>query len=450
MKREQAGLALGLVLLLGCQPGMARGAGQDDPDPEAVERAAYEAALESARREQEEAQVAIERAREEIVRIEAERAEVSGQQAEQRAQMVAEQAERRAAMAEQRAAMREELSRVHEQLRQASREVAHLHRELDRTHVRVRAPTAYSFNLGDRAVIGVILGEDTGAGVQVLGVSPDGPADRAGIQQGDVIVKMMDKPLNQSGSGSARAVLNDVMNGVKAGDEIVITVRRDGEEHDITVTAEKREPFSWQSIIRLPSAPPAPDAPAIAGIVENIEIPEIDEDELRARVEAIRERLDEKHILMGTDPAIAFGSAPEDFEYRWETLSDIGDGALRQADVWFGLPATRGLKLAEMGPGLGAYFEADHGVLVLEARDDNHLQLQAGDVILAVGDKEVKRPSDLIRALREWEPGSGIELHIMRQRSDRTLEVIRPERSVGFESAPFADEFEVIIHTPDH
>ena len=262
-----------------------------------------------------------------------------------------------------------------------------------------------------------------------------------------MIISMMGKLLSDSDSADARLVLSEVMESVKVGDEIEITVDRNGDEISYTVTADKREPFAWQSIIRLPSAPDAPRAPMI---LEHIEIPEIDTAALRAEVERIRGDIDRARIIIETDRVPSFGDAPESFEYRFETLSEFGDDALREANVWFGLPATRGLKLAEIDAGLGEYFKTDRGVLVLKARDDNHLQLKSGDVILQVGDKPVDKPSDVMRAFRDWDPGANIEIEIKRNRKNKTLDVVIPEKMLGFGLVPGLEDLHFNIHISDN
>jgi hypothetical protein len=233
------------------------------------------------------------------------------------------------------------------------------------------------------------------------------------------------------------------MDHVKPGDEIVIAVDRDGESLEFVVTAEKREPFAWQSIVRLPSAPTAPGAPVV---IEHIEIPEIDGEAIVAQVERIREDLDKTRIVIDTERMIRAGEAPETWEYRFETLSEFGDDALAETSVWFGLPVTRGLKLAEVDEDLGTYFKTDRGVLVLKAREDNELQLKSGDVILQVGEKQVNKPSDVMRALREWEPGSNITIGIKRDRKDRKLDVVMPERTLGFDFVPFSEDLHFNVH----
>jgi hypothetical protein len=425
MRTLFSGSALLLALVLGNPPALAQSAEEEAAEAEA--RKAIELAIETAHQEQNAALAAVEQARVELERAadERERAENS----EERARLhEMDQAERER--------MRGELSRVHEDLRRASQEVARLHREINRPPRPAAAPDAPGGS--DRAVIGVVLGDSTRSGVPVLGVSPDGPAERAGIQQGDLIVAMMGAELIGEGKAKPRDLLSEVMDGVKVGDELVITVLRDGQRIDHTVTADRREPFAWQSILRLPSAPPAPGAAPMPGVpaaplVQHIEIPEIDREVLREQAERVRQGVERARIVIEN----RFDG--EDWSYEFETLSELGDDALREASIWFGLPVTRGLKLAEMDADLAGYFKADGGVLVLKAPEGNDLQLRSGDVIQRIGEQQVSTPSDVMRALREWEPGASIEIQIKRERRDRTLDVVLPERRVGFDFLPFSE-----------
>jgi len=399
------------------------------PPPQQEElQQVYRQALEAAEREKETARMAVEKAR--AAREVAER---------QRAQSTAER--------EEIEVIQRELSRVQEELRQASREVVRAHRELERAGGRtlvVKVP-----EVENRAVIGVILGDSNDQGVRVLGVSPDGPAERAGIRQGDLIVSVMGKPLAAHEGAKAGHVLLEVMENVKPGDELEITVNRDGskDEQTFKVVAEAREPVTWTSMIRLPSTPLAPDAPVI---VEHIEVPPIDEAALAEKMAQLEKELGERRIFIDKHAEELAEVASESWAFEFENLSELGEEAMLGANVWFGMPMTSGLKFAQVNKELGAYFKTDHGVLVLEAKPDNDMQMQAGDVILEVGEEQVERPADVMRALRKLEPGTPLKVEIMRNRKAKTLDIVIPERSAELGHAPGAGHeylYEVTIDT---
>lgn len=385
---------------------------------EAEQRAALEA-VEAARRELAKRAEEVRRVAEEN-RPRALDAQAKAEERSREQEALRERAlEERAVEQEELRKIQRELERAHANLRKASREVAQVHRDLHREdRMIVTAPRVG----GNRAVIGVILGENVENGVRVIGVSPDGPAERAGLRQGDVIVSLMDEPLSVEG-GDARDVLTDAMAAVEPGDELKIVVQRDGERIERNITAEERTPFSWHSVTRL-GARGAPDASII---IESLDVPEIDREQIERELGRVRERIEQERIVIEAEGE----QDGEAFFYEFETLSDIGDAALAGTDIWFGMPLARGLKFAELDAGLSDYFGTDRGVLVLQAREGNVLQLRSGDVIQAVGDTTVRRPADVMRALRGVDAGATVELQIMRRQASETLTVEIPEHRVG-------------------
>jgi S1-C subfamily serine protease len=334
--------------------------------------------------------------------------------------------------AEELLRMREELGRVHRQLRDLSRQVAQAHRELERAAGQDR--NMRLINLGDRAVLGVVLGKDNERGVSIIGVSPDGPAERAGLQQGDLLVSIAGVSLEGKNGGGRNALL-DVMQGVGPGEALPVEILRGTETLQFTVTAEQREPASWQTVIRLPEPltdPAEPTEPATAPkvIAENLEVPEIDEAELASLIERINKQV-EKFEYMLNDKEAANIDFEHEFELDTEPFSQIGQHAMQAANLSFGLPQGRGLELATLNPQLGKYFKAERGVLVIQAKQDNAYGLEPGDVIQAVGTTEVNSPADLLRVLRDAEPGTDIELTVRRHRRDQKLQAKVPETLLG-------------------
>jgi S1-C subfamily serine protease len=291
-------------------------------------------------------------------------------------------------------------------------------------------------------VLGVILGRETLEGVKIIGVSPGGPAERAGLQAGDVLVSIRGESLAASSDGGAsrgRETIYRVMSEATASEELALGVSRDGESRTFNVTAEQREPSSWQTMIQIPevaelsSVPVAPGSPPVA--IERIVIPEIDEEALNQRLAELDEHLQAYRFMTPDGEEFTLDEdfeLPDDLEIEVEELSELAEQALAEADIWFGLPHSQGLELAQINEGLGAYFKTDRGVLILRAREDNAYQLESGDVVLNINGNAVNSPADLMRALREIEPGSDLELAIKRDRRDKTLSVVMPENRLGF------------------
>jgi len=411
---------------------------------EARRTAAYLAALESAEHDQEAALVAMKAAREELtVRAEAEQAALAAAGRDREAMAALETRELERQQEQELKSVQKELERAHENLRKASREVARVHRELFSERAEA---TSIEIITGNRAVIGVIPGANTDEGVRLDGISPGGPAEQAGLQQGDVISAIMGEPLADGGTNS-RLLLTRTMADVNPGDELVLTILRGDEELEVTLVAEERSPLSWQSVTRLasaprpphtPGAPPpppgqAPDQgrfPATDGtiVVQSIEVPEFDLGELETEIETLREALGEQNILIERIEGDGFDDT---MHFEFETLSDAGINALSGANIWFGTRLTRGLKLASLDDELGRYFAASAGVLVLAAPEQNALQLRGGDVILSIDRSTVEQPADVMRALRNADPGELLLIDIMRDQQAQTMEVSIPENTLG-------------------
>ncbi|MEE4175525.1 MAG: PDZ domain-containing protein [Xanthomonadales bacterium] len=447
-------IALALVTSV---PGEIRA--QEAPEPPAPPAAGASArhaeALAAAEAEQRAALAAVEAARAELAQraeaemreaqalraraledLEAEKEALKAEGRELHAETAREQAEMRRVEREERRRVQRELERAHENLRKASREVARVHRELYRTDPVLAPAPSFSAN---RAVIGVILGNNDEDGVRVLGLSPDGPAERAGLQPGDTIISLMGESLVEGGT-DGRVILGEALRAVEPGDELEIVIQRGDEALEKVIVAEERTPFSWHSITRLgapvaPTPPGEPAAPGSAGaprfpdapvVVQSFEIADIDRAQLERELEALRGELAERKIIIDTRTI-------EDGElvYEFEALSEIGDTALAGTNIWFGMPLTRGLKFAELDSDLASYFDTTDGVLVLQAREDNLLQLRSGDVIRAVNGDQVQRPADVVRALRRVDSGESVELEIVRRQKSETLVVTVPENRLG-------------------
>jgi C-terminal processing protease CtpA/Prc len=369
----------------------------------------------------------------------------SVEKAREQLHLAAEQRERQTERSVEFSAMREELNRTHQHLRESSRAVARVNRDLARARM-TAGSNGFVFSTGDRPVLGVILGDTNDVGIKVLGVSPDGPAERAGIAAGDVIVALGGRVLSAvDETGNIRKGLNIALKDIKAEEPVIVSVERGNDSLDLSVVPEVREPLSWQSIVRFPSAPLALADVDEVVMIERIVVPEIDTEALAEQIEQMRIEIDERRVFiesMGDAPKVAH------FEFQFDDLSELGDFALHDTNAWFGMPLASGLRLAEIDPALGEYFKTDRGVLILKAKEDNALLLRSGDVVLSLHGTEVNSPAEFMRALRDFEPGDELVIDIKRNRKSKTLKPVIEESQARF-FAPDDHEIHQITITTD-
>jgi serine protease Do len=77
--------------------------------------------------------------------------------------------------------------------------------------------------------IGIRPGNPSGKGMTIEGVSPNAPAEKAGIKGGDILTKLDDTPIWKESD------LENFMKNAKAGQKVDVTVLRNGEEKKFTV-----------------------------------------------------------------------------------------------------------------------------------------------------------------------------------------------------------------------
>ena len=204
------------------------------------------------------------------------------------------------------------------------------------------------------------------AGVLIVGVTPGGPADEAGLVVDDVLVSIGDVSLTADSAREANRRLLDFMSGVAPGDEVAVAYLRDGDSRTATVTAGELDPSAMQ-------LPPF--------------------------VESLRR----------------FGEEFEDevirpMAYRW-----------RHQGVF------AGMELVSLTPDLGKYFGTSEGLLLVRAPRDETIGLRDGDVILALGARTPRDPGHAMRILRSYEPGEELSIRLMRDRRESTVTFRMPE-----------------------
>ena len=196
-------------------------------------------------------------------------------------------------------------------------------------------------------------------GARIREVTPQGPADRAGLKSGDIITKFNGTSLggipaddkDESGPGQK---LIELARKLDVGDTVVVAYRRGSETRTARIIAED---VHMSGMMKMPGGMYSmPDLPRMRG----------------------------------------FGSPDGDFRMFMHD----------------GIPD---LDLVDLNPDLGDYFGTRTGVLVVSAPSDSTIPLKAGDVILKIDGREPKDVSQASRILRSYDAGETARLDVMRK-----------------------------------
>ncbi|MGE0454882.1 MAG: PDZ domain-containing protein [Vicinamibacteria bacterium] len=217
-------------------------------------------------------------------------------------------------------------------------------------------------------------------GAIVTSVETGSPAEKAGLQKDDVVMAF------QGDSIHTAAQLSRLVRESPAGRTVNLDVSRGGRSQRVQATlGERSRSGDWHFEmpdldIELPEPPLPPDAP------------EAPRAPLLPRMRAPR----------------AFG--PDFFMGAW------------------GGPRKLGIQYQEVGEQLAKYFRLadDRGVLVSDVEPDGPAAkagMQAGDVILKVGERSVRDGDDLRSALSRSEPGSEVGIQVQRDGKPVELKV---------------------------
>lgn len=240
-----------------------------------------------------------------------------------------------------------------------------------------REPLVRAFDVfGRGAHIGVTLEADDAKkmGAVIETVTPDSPADKAGMKAGDAIVEFDGERV--------RSVLHltRLVQETPSGRSVAAVLMRGGQKVTVNVTPEGRsydDDFGFRYLDTIPRAArptPAPPPPP---------------------------RAPRPPVLM--DPARPF---------------DI-PGLLR-----FSRGGRLGVTIEAIDDQLAAYFGVKEGVLVKSVQDGSAAQkagIKAGDVITGINGSKVYDSSDVNRALERLETGGEFTVEVMREKKTQSL-----------------------------
>ena len=253
------------------------------------------------------------------------------------------------------------------------------------------------------AMLGVSLGgwaDGSVEGLNVLSVSPGGPADRAGLKSGDLLTTFNGKPLSAESGQEAYDRLRQMMAETEPGSEVSVGYRRGAEVSVVEIATGAwpqmfaRQDGNWREGIAERAREWARMANSWRGTGESVDI-DVD---LGGAGNGVRRIV---RTRRGPASALTF----------YDMASRLG-----------------GLQIAELTPALGEYFGADRGLLVVRAPDDEDVPLEDGDVIRKIGGREFKDARHATRILRSYEPGEQVELEVIRHKRSRVLSFQLPDR----------------------
>jgi len=142
-----------------------------------------------------------------------------------------------------RAALEKQLKEARARLNDAARDVADLSQQLyggDRQEELMR----FVQGRPQGAMLGINIEDAKGRddGVEVVGVSPGGPAEQAGLKAGDIVVAMNGQSLRTTDGRDPSAQLVERMRGVEPGQTVNLDYLRDGQKRTAAIKAAPAEP----------------------------------------------------------------------------------------------------------------------------------------------------------------------------------------------------------------
>jgi S1-C subfamily serine protease len=214
-------------------------------------------------------------------------------------------------------------------------------------------------NPGTRSWLGVWLGDAVDGGVQVVAIAPEGPADKAGLRSGDIILKANDKEV------SDQDVLSGVMSTLGPGDLLELGVLRSGMILELQV-----ELGNWEFRVSAPVS----DVPDNAAATIKLNIPR---------------------------------------DYRLESLLPAHTLGVQVAEITpmlrqhYGAPGDAGVLIVSIDPD----------------KPGDKAGLAVGDILVKIDGQVIADRGELEERLLTWQGEQALQLQIIRESEPRAVSV---------------------------
>lgn len=277
-----------------------------------------------------------------------------------------------AAPAQDDAQLQKQLDDARARLDDAARDVAELSRKLYGDESGPMGGGPGGRPRGAMLGINISGGADRAEGVEVVGVSPSGPAQDAGLKQGDVITAVDGKALRRTDERSAGRQLIEQMRGVQPGQKVKVDYLRDGKQLATVVTTVPAEPPMFRMLRE--------HMPMLEG--------------------------------MGLPPGFEDMVMPGGRGFRALELVPVTP----RLGQYFG--TDKGLLVVKAPPA------ATGG------------GLEEGDVILTIGGRTPENPRHAFRILGSYEPNEKVRVEVLRQRKRIALDLQLPQAGGALNPPP--------------
>ncbi len=257
-------------------------------------------------------------------------------------------------------------------LAEAAQQVA----ELSRHNLPRVATIERIIRSGHGPMLGITIGSDDNdepvEGVTILGVSPGGAAEEAGLRAGDVITAVNGETLTADNDSNANKMLLDFMQGVEEGDDLDVEFLRNGKSQTAELSPRPMQGSMF-----------AFDFDGNDFTVPNVQVA--------------------PHM-------------PSFNRFLWMSGgSGLGD-----------------MELVKLTERLGSYFGTDEGLLIVRAPENEELKLQDGDVIRSIDGREPTSVNHAMRILGSYQSGETVKIEIMRDKRKQTISIEIPDSRQSF------------------